>query len=54
MKYSELKEILKLHKLWSLGAEGGRRAVLSDADLSNTDLSNADLSGADLGNTLTQ
>lgn len=48
MKHSELKEILKLHELWSLGAEGGRKAGLIDANLSNANLSNAHLIGADL------
>jgi len=49
----ELKEILRLHRLWRLGKEGGSRANLiwanlSGADLSRAYLSRADLSGADL------
>ena len=54
----ELKEILRLHRLWRRNEEGGsradlrradlRRAVLSGADLSGAVLSGADLRGADL------
>ena len=39
----DLNEILKKHKLWLRGEEGGERA-----DLSHTDLSGVDLTGADL------
>ncbi len=44
----ELKEILRLHRLWRFNQEGGSRADLRDADLSGADLSDADLSDADL------
>lgn len=44
----ELKEVLRLHRLWLEGSPKGRRADFTDADLSNADLSNADLSCADL------
>jgi uncharacterized protein YjbI with pentapeptide repeats len=48
MTNEELKEILKLHKLWLNGEEGGVRANLSEADLRGADLSKADLRWADL------
>lgn len=44
----ELEQILKLHKMWLEGNEGGVRANLYRADLSSASLSSADLSGADL------
>ena len=49
----ELKEILRLHRLWRMDEEGGsradlRRAVLRRAVLSYADLSGAVLRGADL------
>ena len=44
----KLKEILRLHALWAEGAEGGKRADLSEADLRGADLRGADLSRADL------
>ncbi len=44
----ELKEILRLHKLWLDNDKNGIRANLSRADLSRANLSRADLSGADL------
>ena len=54
----ELKEILRLHRLWLRGEADGKQAdllilELSGADLSGADLlilelSGADLSGADL------
>lgn len=44
----EIKNILKLHKLWTLGIDTGVRADLSGADLSGTNLSIADLSRSDL------
>ena len=43
-----LKEKLKLHKLWLNNIEGGVLLDLSGADLSYADLSGADLSGANL------
>jgi hypothetical protein len=54
----ELKEILRLHRLWRIDEEGGSRAdlcgavlcgaVLRDAVLCGADLRDADLCGADL------
>ena len=44
----ELAEVLRLHKLWALDEEGGKRANLSRANLSGAYLSGANLSGADL------
>lgn len=54
----ELDEILRKHKLWLEGEEGGERAdltgavltgaVLTRADLTGADLTGADLTGADL------
>ena len=46
----ELKEILKLHELWLLDPEDGRKADLSDADLSDADLRYANLRYANLSN----
>ena len=43
-----ISEILRKHKLWLKGEDGGERADLSGANLSGADLSGADLSGADL------
>ena len=43
-----LKEILTKHKLWLEDKEGGKRAILSHADLRNADLRSADLRYADL------
>jgi len=53
ISYQELQIILKKHKRWINGEDGGeiadlRVANLSGADLSGADLSGADLSGADL------
>lgn len=53
MKQEELQEILRKHKLWVKGEDGGEMAHLScndlrGADLRNADLRCADLSGADL------
>ena len=44
----EIKEILKLHKLWLDNDPQGRRANLCNADLRNADLCGADLRVADL------
>ena len=43
-----LKEILKKHKMWLNGEEGGERANLKNANLSGVNLSGVDLSEADL------
>ena len=48
MTREELKEVLRLHKLWLKGNSKGKRANLSQANLSQADLSQADLSWADL------
>ena len=48
MKKEELNEILKKHKLWLNGKEGGEQANLCQADLHGVDLCLADLLGADL------
>lgn len=48
MKNEELQEILRKHKLWLEGKEGGERADLHDANLRYADLCYADLHGADL------
>jgi hypothetical protein len=45
---AELDEVLRLHRLWLYGAEGGVRADLADADLAGADLRRAGLDGADL------
>ena len=60
----EIKEVLRLHKMWLANEEGGERANLiganlryanlsgadfSDAELSGADLRYADLSGANFG-----
>lgn len=44
----ELKEILKLHKLWLEEKSGGRQANLQYADLRHADLRHANLRYADL------
>ena len=58
MKQEELKEILRLHKMWldakydiDSDEEGGEKADLREADLSSADLSWADLRWADLRET---
>ena len=43
-----LKEILKKHKMWLNGEEGGERANLINANLSGVNLTGVDLSEADL------
>ena len=48
MDKKELIEIMKKHKKWTLGEEGGECADLSGVDLSGVDLSGVDLSGVDL------
>ena len=42
----ELKEILRLHRLWRFGEEGGSRADLRDAYLFDAVLRGADMRGA--------
>ena len=44
----ELGEVLRKHKLWLSGLEGGECAYLHEADLSNANLCNANLHDADL------
>ena len=52
LKYGRnLKEVLKLHKKWLEGVEGGEVANLSNEDLSDVDLSNLNLEGVYLINT---
>jgi len=46
--YEELREVLRLHKLWLDNERGGRRADLTYANLSNADLNRSYLSGAEL------
>lgn len=48
MEQAKLKKILKKHKKWLYGKEGGEKADLSGADLSSADFHCADLSSADL------
>jgi len=51
MNRKELNDILKNHKKWVEGGEGGVRADLSHTDLRGVDLSCVDLSYADLSYT---
>ena len=44
----ELYKILRKHKLWLEGKDGGERATLFEANLCGANLSGADLSGANL------
>lgn len=48
MTQSELNEVLKLHKMWLDGKEGGKRADLRYADLHGANLSSADLRGINI------
>ena len=48
MEQKKLDEILRLHKLWLEGKEGGERANLRGADLQDADLRGANLWSADL------
>ena len=50
MEASKLKEILKKHKMWLNGEEGGERANLRSADLIGAELIGADLRRANLWN----
>jgi len=43
-----LAEVLRLHRLWCVGAVSGRHANLTGANLTRANLTGADLSGADL------
>ena len=44
----DIKESLRLHKLWLYGDNRGKRAILHGSDLRSADLSGADLRSADL------
>ena len=46
MKQDELDEILRLHKLWLAGEDGGAKADLKGADLGGANLGGANLGGA--------
>ena len=48
MKQEELQEILRKHKLWLNGEEGGERANLTLANLPDADLIGAYLRNANL------
>ena len=48
MTQTELNEIVRLHNLWLIGDEEGKKANLRGADLRGADLREADLRGADL------
>ena len=48
MTREDLDKILKNHKLWIHGKEGGEVAEFRGADLQGVDFSNVDLRGADL------
>lgn len=48
MTNEEIKNILRLHKMWLDGVYEGERADLRDDDLRGADLCGADLCGADL------
>ena len=48
MTQNELNAILKAHKKWINGEEGGRRSALHGTDIRGTDLMGKDLRGADL------
>lgn len=48
IKGKTLEEILKLHKMWLNGEDGGIRANLSGANLRGVDLEGANLRGVDL------
>lgn len=48
MKQEKLDEVLRLHKLWLAGEDGGARAILEGANLKWADLNLADLRGASL------
>lgn len=50
MKQEELNEILKLHKAWMTGEDGGERADLHDVDLQRAGLQQTDLRCANLQN----
>ena len=44
----ELKTILKKHRMWLNGEDGGERAVLREADMRGADMSGADMRWADM------
>ena len=51
MKQEELDEILRRHKAWMTGEDGGERADLHDVDLQRAGLQQTDLRCANLQNT---
>lgn len=51
MEQKELDEILRLHKMWLYGKEGGKRADLRGANLWDADLRGANLRDANLRGT---
>jgi len=48
MTTETFKEVLRLHKLWLDGEDGGKRANLSNSDLRGSDLRGSDLRDSDL------
>ena len=48
MNSEDIKEVLRLPKMWMRGEEGGKRGNLRGADLSGADLQHANLRDADL------
>ena len=48
MTQAELNEILRKHKLWLEGKEGGERADMRYADIHRANLQNADMRDADM------
>ena len=48
MEQKELDEIIRLHKMWLYGKEGGKRANLRDTDLRGANLRGANLRDANL------
>ena len=48
MDAENLAEIVRSHRLWLRGEEGGKRANLTRANLAGANLAGADLAGADL------
>lgn len=48
MEQKKLDEIIRLHKMWLYGKEGGKRANLQGANLRDADLRGTNLRGTDL------
>ena len=48
MKQEELNEVIRKHKLWLNGKQGGKRACLYGRYLGFLSMKNADLRGADM------